>query len=84
MKNKLMFLIIGCGALLFSCSTTPVITNKGSFIVSYIEKYNDDLCLYIASNPHSRVSGTVRASSIILPKGMFNVGDTIKSNNLKK
>lgn len=78
MKNILLILIclvlIGCGY------DAPVIAPNSNyaFVVASIEDFGEGIAIYGSKNNQYWQSNFTKKPHIILPIGMFNVGDTIK------
>jgi len=76
--NKLFINLIGL-ILLIGCDyATPKIGSKTKpFIVYKITKYDSELSRYVSRNQGTETLTGSAYTSIILPTGYFNVGDTI-------
>jgi hypothetical protein len=76
MKNLLLLLVI---LIVSSCGyTTPKIGSETEpFIVIEIQHYNEKQSRYIGSPNADDNEISVFCPAIILPTGMFNMGDTI-------
>lgn len=77
MKTLLsMFIIL---ALSGCFEEAPIINGPEPFVVIRIEERSNNMSLYTGRPQHSSsVSETMFVPSIVLPKGAFNIGDTIK------
>lgn len=90
MKNKTSFLsglrnlfyVLLVVVILQSCGNrAPIINGEKPFIVEKIEKYNETHSKYYAADNESGIfySKAQGRPLIVLPSGMYQIGDTIKS-----
>lgn len=80
---KKIILILASLLILASCNrTTTTIGGKVPFVVDQIKKVDDELKMseYRSTGTSSKDYDIVISQYIILPIGMFNIGDTIKIN----
>jgi len=82
---KKLFLLLVITSFLISCTSSPMIGNDAKpFVVECIYKVDDNWCEYVGKyNATGNYDLLNRKPRIYLPARMFNVGDTIKINNLK-
>jgi len=74
--KKIIFIILI--SLLFSCTTIPILNNIYiPFIVGKIEKFDNEFSIYTSSTMSNKIKLAGNHPSIILPTGMYNIGDTI-------
>ena len=78
--NLLVLLIVSiCG--LNSCNNVPIFNSKAPFVVEKIKKVNKSMARYYGSEKNSYYKIRTPKPSVILPIGLYNVGDTILINN---
>jgi hypothetical protein len=65
-----------------SCDCTPIINGKNPFIVIKIVDIGNGMCEYYGSSNAAwdRNGFSKKYPSLVLPKRLFNVGDTIQIN----
>tara|TARA_R110002020_G_scaffold199713_1_gene401210 strand:+ start:682 stop:936 length:255 start_codon:yes stop_codon:yes gene_type:complete len=82
MKNLIKYVFLAVASCLWSCSTTPIIGNKQKpFIVVKIESIDDNYCNYYGDRKARYGASVISAyPKIVLPKGLKNVGDTVRVN----
>jgi len=80
MKNKILTLVLLLG--LFSCGKTPPVINNENkpFVVGQIDKYSSTHSIYYKETISTQNIYIFCSwyEAIILPTGMFNIGDTIR------
>ncbi len=83
MKKLILILCL----LLISCGSNPpkIGDKEAPFIVVTVEKYTDKLSRYYSERQEDGRAEALFTSyhEVILPKGLFAVGDTIKLNHFK-
>ena len=80
MKNLIKYGFITVVSCFYSCSTTPIIGDEQKpFVVVKIVSIDDEFCSYYGSI-EARYGANINADhpEIVLPKRLFNIGDTIK------
>jgi hypothetical protein len=83
MKNLLLLLVV---VLVSSCGhTTPIIgSEKYPFIVVKIQYYNETHSKYVGVGNADNNTFSIMEPAIILPTGIFNIGDIIPTQNFIK
>ena len=70
--------------LFLSCESTPVIGGEKPFIVMRIERVDDKMVVYTGPLLSRLNNGNFDESpKIVLPKNLYNIGDTIKVQDFK-
>jgi hypothetical protein len=84
---KKLILVLAISLALMSCNRpAPVIGDASNpYIVVKVQYYTKDNCRYIGTLNASTSNNwlNVLRPAVILPRGMYNVGDTITPNNFK-
>jgi hypothetical protein len=61
------------------CDSTPIINGQKPFIVNQIDEISSGMCEYYGGNDAKwDGNGFSGRPSIVLPKGMYNIGDTVR------
>lgn len=77
-KLNFVFALLLCIAF-YGCNSTPVIDGKNPFVVEQIDDLSDGMCKYYGSSKIDREKGSLIFTRpvITLPRGIYNIGDTI-------